>query len=291
MLNYLIAILSTTYENMKQSGIFKYKVNLFLYSERFMISFNDPHYGQMVQHPPPFTYLNIVLIPFIVSRRFFEKVSVWFSFFMYWVENVIYLLSFIIYEALLLPLAYFKILFYNIPHCSIGFGRTICNTVVWLLLGLFVCLWFIIQDCWYLLRILAKTRGCRIGMANELDDTERPPEFRANIYNEVRESLIYIYLELKKHFQKLEREDSIQSSSGLSSDSDRKDTEEHEFFFIDEDEGLKGDCTYVVQKSLIVEEWKKRRAKKMYAEQKAQEAMINVGLHLRKAIDRNKSIK
>ena len=29
LLNYLIAILSTTYENMKQSGIFKYKKNLF----------------------------------------------------------------------------------------------------------------------------------------------------------------------------------------------------------------------------------------------------------------------
>ena len=29
LLNYLIAILSTTYENMKQSGIFRYKVNLY----------------------------------------------------------------------------------------------------------------------------------------------------------------------------------------------------------------------------------------------------------------------
>ncbi len=29
LMNYLIAILSTTYENMKQTGIFKYKVNLY----------------------------------------------------------------------------------------------------------------------------------------------------------------------------------------------------------------------------------------------------------------------
>jgi hypothetical protein len=29
LLNYLIAILSTTYDNMKESGIFRYKVNLF----------------------------------------------------------------------------------------------------------------------------------------------------------------------------------------------------------------------------------------------------------------------
>lgn len=35
LLNFLIAILSTTYDNMKQSGIFKYKKNLFYYCERF----------------------------------------------------------------------------------------------------------------------------------------------------------------------------------------------------------------------------------------------------------------
>ncbi len=29
LMNYLIAILSTTYENMKQSGVFRYKVNLY----------------------------------------------------------------------------------------------------------------------------------------------------------------------------------------------------------------------------------------------------------------------
>ena len=29
LMNYLIAILSTTYDNMKQTGIFKYKVNLY----------------------------------------------------------------------------------------------------------------------------------------------------------------------------------------------------------------------------------------------------------------------
>lgn len=29
LMNYLIAILSTTYDNMKQTGIFRYKVNLY----------------------------------------------------------------------------------------------------------------------------------------------------------------------------------------------------------------------------------------------------------------------
>lgn len=39
LLNYLVAILSTTYDNMKESGIFRYKVNLYQYCERFIIAF------------------------------------------------------------------------------------------------------------------------------------------------------------------------------------------------------------------------------------------------------------
>jgi fucose 4-O-acetylase-like acetyltransferase len=39
LMNYLVAILSTTYENMKQTGVFGYKVNLYQYCERFMKAF------------------------------------------------------------------------------------------------------------------------------------------------------------------------------------------------------------------------------------------------------------
>lgn len=41
LMNYLIAILSTTYENMKESGIFKYKCNLYTFCERYMVAFNN----------------------------------------------------------------------------------------------------------------------------------------------------------------------------------------------------------------------------------------------------------
>ncbi len=41
LLNYLIAILSTTYETLSQSGIFMYKVNVYQYCERYITAFND----------------------------------------------------------------------------------------------------------------------------------------------------------------------------------------------------------------------------------------------------------
>jgi len=43
LLNFVIAILSTTYENMKESGIFKYKSNLFKYCEKYLIAFRSEY--------------------------------------------------------------------------------------------------------------------------------------------------------------------------------------------------------------------------------------------------------
>ena len=68
LMNYLIAILSTTYENMKETGIFRYKVNLYQYCERYMIAFSDPSYGEIVLHAPPLSYISIVMFPFLVFR-------------------------------------------------------------------------------------------------------------------------------------------------------------------------------------------------------------------------------
>jgi hypothetical protein len=45
LLNYLIAIMSTTYEVMMESGSFMYKVNLYNYCERYLIAFDNPAYG------------------------------------------------------------------------------------------------------------------------------------------------------------------------------------------------------------------------------------------------------
>lgn len=62
LFNYLIAILSTTYENMQQSGIFKYKVNLYQYCERYMNAFEEGDMGELVQHPPQVSALSVVLL-------------------------------------------------------------------------------------------------------------------------------------------------------------------------------------------------------------------------------------
>lgn len=74
LMNYLIAILSTTYEKMRESGIFKYKCNLYQYCERYMVAFSEPAYGGLVIYPPPLCYLTILLIPFLNCPDTLQKV-------------------------------------------------------------------------------------------------------------------------------------------------------------------------------------------------------------------------
>jgi hypothetical protein len=160
LMNYLIAILSTTYENMKQSGIFRYKVNLYKYCERFMIAFNDREYGEIVLHPPPVSYLSAMMIPFLVSRKAMTFISKGFSYMMYWVENIFIVLAFFAFEVAIMPVAYIKV-WINIIKNSMGVLNTIVNCLVWLLIGLFMMIFLLFRDLFNLIKILSFHYGCR----------------------------------------------------------------------------------------------------------------------------------
>ena len=70
MLNYLIAILSQSYSEMLEAGTFLYKVNLYMYCERYMVAMETPAYAELVKHPAPVTILNVPLfLMSLVPRR------------------------------------------------------------------------------------------------------------------------------------------------------------------------------------------------------------------------------
>ena len=134
LLNYLIGILSTTYENMQQSGIFKYKVNLYNYWERYMNAYKEKGLGELVLHPPPISSLSILMIPFIPFKKGIRCISYCFSIIMYWCENLIFLMSFLLYEILVLPVTYSKV-YLNIIRASIGLYTKIFFVGMWIFLG------------------------------------------------------------------------------------------------------------------------------------------------------------
>ena len=61
MLNYLIAILSKSYVDMLEAGTFLYKVNLYMYCERYIVAMENPAYAELVKHPAPICLLNLPL--------------------------------------------------------------------------------------------------------------------------------------------------------------------------------------------------------------------------------------
>ena len=131
LLNYLIAILSTTYENMQQSGIFKYKVNLYRYCERYMNAFEEGCLGELVLHPPPLSAFSLLLIPSVVNKKVTYIVSTVFSYSMHWGENIIFLLFFLIYECIILLITYAKV-YLNIIRASEGLYTKIYFVGVWM---------------------------------------------------------------------------------------------------------------------------------------------------------------
>lgn len=135
LLNYLIAILSTTYENMQQSGIFKYKVNLYQYCERYMRAFDEGEIGEMILHPPPMSVFSAMLLPFSIHPKLFKRASKVFSYLMYWCENIVLMNAFLLYELLILFITYFKV-YLNILRASEGLFTKIFYVGVWMVLGL-----------------------------------------------------------------------------------------------------------------------------------------------------------
>lgn len=153
LMNYLIAILSTTYDNMRETGIFKYKINLYQYCERFMIAFNNKSYGESILHPPPLSYLSVLMIPFFICTNLMVYISKGFSYLMYWLENLIFIFAFFALELLICPIAYIKVWF-NLIRNSMGVFRIICNCIVWAIIGVIMMVFIVISDFCNLLKIL-----------------------------------------------------------------------------------------------------------------------------------------
>ena len=66
LFNFLVAILSTIYDIMKEGGEFAYKSSKYNFIEKYSIALrNEWGYAELVLHPPPFNFFTIILIPFL----------------------------------------------------------------------------------------------------------------------------------------------------------------------------------------------------------------------------------
>jgi len=151
---------------MLESGSFKYKCSLYEYCERYMIAFEEEHYGEMVVHAPPLNTLSLLMVPFcfIPNQKLRENamfyVSKGFSYMMFWMENIIFVIFFVAFEICLMPLVWF-ICFCNIIYSTPGMFTTFYNLAKWIVLGTLYLTYILLKDVLNLLKILAMHRGCR----------------------------------------------------------------------------------------------------------------------------------
>jgi hypothetical protein len=112
MLNYLVAILATVYEDMGEIGDFAFKCYKYWYIERYMIAFKDEWgYTELIVHAPPTNVFLIFLLPFIFDKH---KMKLWafrYSMVVFWVENVYFITEFLLNELFLVPYNYLRIAF------------------------------------------------------------------------------------------------------------------------------------------------------------------------------------
>ena len=206
-------------------------------------------YGEIVLHPPPLCYAILILLPCLVSKFLMKYASKGFSYFMFWCENMALLFGFLAFEMAMAPVAYFKI-WINIIRSSIGFLKILFNCIMFAVLGLPMLFFLIFRDVYYLIKILSYHQGCRMGVS-ELDEEQVNPQLELRVFNEVRATVIALYKKLQKHMRQDDNEDD-------SEEEEQDMWEDPDFFHIENDENMNEDFLYVVKKSLITDEWKRR---------------------------------
>ena len=199
LMNFLIAILAFTYEKMQEISVFKYKVNLYMYSERYLIAFGDENYSELLVHPPPVSLITALFLPLMTVKPWVPHLNKSISYLVYWLENFVAVIFFFLYEVLIIPIVWCKI-FWSIITTTQGLFTTIFYTITWIFTGLIFTFTLIIRDIYFLFKIFAMHQGCRAAMklGDELKEYKVEDALKLKVYNEVRHTVIEIYIELRK---------------------------------------------------------------------------------------------
>lgn len=196
LLNYLVAILSTIYEEMDEGpGDFMFKCYKYNYIERYELAFQDDlGYNELVLHPPPLNFFSVFLWPFLFSSKLMKKYSLKYSIINFWAENIfVYIPGQFLYELWLIPQIYIKIAF-NIVKLADPFQK-VYLIIFWLIYGPFYLMYGVFFDIYYYVQILRDYKIAEDPI--EIEDKEREKNDKIVIYNEIKDviqSIYYIFL-------------------------------------------------------------------------------------------------
>lgn len=161
-----------------------------------MLGFQDSRNCELVLHNPPLNLFVILILPFLPFNSLMPTVSKWFSVFIFWIENIAFLVEFMLLQTFLSPLIYAKT-FYTIIASNDGFFTLLLYIAFWMVFGFLLLVYIQFFDLANLLDILLMHDGCKansdVAEAPEEDEPEIDMERLAGLYNEVRTCAWNIY--------------------------------------------------------------------------------------------------
>lgn len=90
LLNYLVAILGSVYEDQMEVGDFAFKCNKYWYIERYLVAFQEEWgYTELIVHAPPLNLLEVLILPSVFKQDMMLRTSRAFSLMMFWLESLI----------------------------------------------------------------------------------------------------------------------------------------------------------------------------------------------------------
>lgn len=127
------------------------------------------------------------------------KMSLLSSYIIHWIENIILLVVFAIFELLLVPFVYFKNIFI-IVWASMGLFTTMFNLAAWIFAGPFFCIFIAGRDVLNLAKIFSMQDGCKaaFGIKDELEIEEVDDKKEIEAYNGTRHTVLEQYFEIRK---------------------------------------------------------------------------------------------
>jgi hypothetical protein len=238
LLNYLVAILSSAYEFMRDFGEFDYKANRYSYIEKYTKAhLNKQGFAELVVHPAPINIFSLLLLPFaFVPNTFSGKAEV-FSKLMFWIENLFFVILLLIYSIILIPIIFFKML-YNFFR-SMKIYTFVPIALTWIVLGLLVLPFYAFKDVAYLIIILCNYNDEEDQMKEKKQEDDK--QDRIMVYNEVIDVMRAIYVVVKKKKELFDPE-----YNNFSPEMNEN---------LEENDGVK----FLIDKDLIIQAWKRYR--------------------------------
>jgi len=109
-------------------------------------------YQELVIHPAPLNVFAIFLVPFIFKKSWMKKTSEFYAKIVFWFENIFFIIFFILYEFVLCPIIFFRVIF-NIFKLAAWY-MIFLLFLFWLVIGPFFLLGGIFIDSFYFIKIL-----------------------------------------------------------------------------------------------------------------------------------------